>query len=208
MLQVDVTMDPGYDEVIPVPRAARLPIELHPPPGFDPANPRTWPEVIGRLEFVDGRLLYMPPCGEEQQVVTVQVAHLMRRWGEAHPHFDVGGNEAGMVLGTDVRGADVGVWPRPDLTVPRTREFRRKPPLLAVEVAGRDDAEDESALLAKASWYLKHGVRCVWLILPETREVVVVEASGRRRFGELAVLPEPPEIPGLVIQVREIFSVL
>jgi Uma2 family endonuclease len=208
MLRVDVAaMDPGYDEVMPVPRAARLPIELHPPPGFDAADPRTWPDVIGRLEFVDGRLLYMPPCGEEQQVVTVQAAYVIRRWAEGHPRFDVGGNEAGMILGADVRGADVAVWPRP-APGHRTRSFRTTPPILAVEVAGRDDAEDEGALLSKATWYLGRGVKCVWLVLPETREVVVVSETGTQRFGERAVLPEPPELPGLEIRVDEIFSVL
>ena len=50
-------------ESIPVPGSVRFPVELTPPEGFDPARLETWPRVEGRLEWVEGRLLYMPPCG-------------------------------------------------------------------------------------------------------------------------------------------------
>lgn len=207
MLGSELAMDPAYDEHIPVPRAARLPIELRPPDGFDAPDIRTWPRVVGRLEFVDGRLLYMPPCGDEQQVLVAQVCHLLRRWAEKHSRFDVGGGEAGMVLGLDVRGADAAVWPRPPPGTKRSRAFRRTPPILAVEVAGRDDAEDERALRDKAAWYLRHGVQSVWLVLPELREVVVVRAGSEGRLASGALFDEPA-LPGLSLAVDELFSVL
>jgi hypothetical protein len=56
-----------YDETITLPRAVRFPVELRPPPGFDPERIETWPHVVGRLELVDGRLLYMLPCSDVQQ---------------------------------------------------------------------------------------------------------------------------------------------
>src|SRR5439155_1090581 len=49
------------EETIPVPGTVRFPVELTPPEGFDPARLETWPRVEGRLEWVGGRLLYMPP---------------------------------------------------------------------------------------------------------------------------------------------------
>jgi Uma2 family endonuclease len=200
--------DSLYDFVLPVPAAAKLPIELEPPPGFEPADVRTWPDVTGRLEYVDGRLLYMPPCGSEQAALAANVAHLLMRWSEERAGYLVGSNDPGLVLGKDVRAPDAAVWARPDPTVRLKREFSRTAPLLAVEVAGRDDAEDESALLRKAKWYLRHGTTTVWLVLPESREVVVLRKDATRRFGSHESLPTPPELPALTIEVAEIFSVL
>jgi hypothetical protein len=49
----------AYEETIQLPGAVRLPVELEPPEGFAPADPDTWPKVAGRLEYVEGKLLYM-----------------------------------------------------------------------------------------------------------------------------------------------------
>jgi len=43
-----------------LPGTVRYPVELVPPEGFDPARVETWPRIDGRLEGVEGRLLYMP----------------------------------------------------------------------------------------------------------------------------------------------------
>src|SRR5262249_47348486 len=50
-------------QTISVPASIRFPVELDIPAGFDPGDPATWPRVEGRLEYVAGKLLYMPPCG-------------------------------------------------------------------------------------------------------------------------------------------------
>jgi hypothetical protein len=55
-----------------------------------------------------------------------------------------------MHLGDDVRGADAAVWRRASFG-PMGHHFAATPPLLAVEVSGRD--EREPALRAKAQWY-------------------------------------------------------
>lgn len=62
-----------HDETITVPASARFPIELTPPEDFEPERPETWPQVAGRLEWVGGRLLYMPPCGIRQAMVVADV---------------------------------------------------------------------------------------------------------------------------------------
>src|SRR5438552_3851424 len=71
-LSVDVTV---------VPRGTvQFPIVMSLPTGFDAARPETWPRVPGRLEYVAGRLEFMPPCGEIQQRVTVDVATELNVW--------------------------------------------------------------------------------------------------------------------------------
>ena len=98
-----------------------------------------------------------------------------------------------MLLDGEVRAADVAVWRRSDVGSYRGR-FRRVPPLLAIEVAGTD--EDEETLLQKASWYLSHGVKSVWLILPATREVLLVTRRRTRRLRGESQL-EAPGLSGL-----------
>lgn len=181
----------------------RFPMELEPPPDFDPDDLGTWPDIDGRLEYVDGRLLYMPPCADLQSATVSDVTGCLHVWRRDHPEFASGTNEAGLALGKDKRGADAIVWRKAD---PRVHSvgFVREPPILAVEVSGRD--EDEATLRKKARWYLKHDVRVVWLLLVETREVIVVTRSGesRHRIGER--LPEHADLPGLAPLVDELFE--
>ncbi|TMA63652.1 MAG: Uma2 family endonuclease [Deltaproteobacteria bacterium] len=190
------------EETIPVPATVKFPVELMPPPGFDPPRLETWPRVEGRLEWVEGRLLYMPPCGDRQQDTVADVVITLGNWVRSHPEFVVGTNEAGMFLGEDGRGADAAIWRRADVG-PYQGGFRRVPPLLAVEVAGR--YERERQLREKARWYLEAGVPVVWIVLPKKREVLIVTAAGDTRHRRGERLPGDPRLPGLAPMVDELF---
>jgi Uma2 family endonuclease len=182
----------------------RFPVELR-TEGIDPEQPSTWPRLEGRLEYVGGRLLYMPPCADFQQDVAMDVAFVLRSWSEGEPAFIVGGNEAGMRLGGDIRAADAAVWHAADARE-RHGRVRTTAPVLAVEIAGED--EEEQVLRDKAHWYLEHGVHVVWLVLPDSREVLVVTADGERRCGRGDRLPPADLLPGLAPQVDELFAQL
>src|SRR5439155_6779858 len=114
------------EETIPVPRTVRFPVELVPPDGFDPVRLETWPRVAGRLEWVGGRLLYMPPCARLQWVTVADLVTTLGNWGRRHPEFEVGTNEAGMALAGAVRAADAAVWRRAGLGA--DSGFARVPP--------------------------------------------------------------------------------
>src|SRR5215470_6227888 len=94
------------EETIDVPRTVRFPVELTPPEDFDPERLETWPRVEGRLEWVEGRLLYMPPCGERQQLAVTDLVAALAIWVRSHAEFTVGTNEAGIRLGDATRAAD------------------------------------------------------------------------------------------------------
>jgi Uma2 family endonuclease len=191
-----------YAEVTVVPRIAiHLPLALPEPAGFEADRPETWPRVEGRLEYVEGRLEFMPPCGEMQQRVAIDVGTELNVWRRSHPEFVVGGNEAGMLLGGEVRGADVAIWR--GASPPRTG-FARVAPVLAVEIVGDD--EDVSALREKARWYLAHGVEIVWIVVPAARTVFVVTADGESEVSER--IPESPALPGLSPLVADFFRQL
>lgn len=194
---MDRVGDPA--ETIQVPRQVRFPVELIPPHGFDPGRVETWPHVDGLLEYVEGRLLYMPPCGDVQSDVVTDVLRILLRWQDAHPGYKVSTNEAGIRLAGASRGADAAVFRLSDLG-DYTGGFRRVAPILAVEVVGQDEREPQ--LREKAAWYLSVGVTIVWLVLPDTAEVVVMTADGesRHRTGRL---PPHPALPDLAPTVDE-----
>ena len=178
-----------------------FPVELARPAGFAPERPSTWPSVDGRLELVQGRLLFMPPTGRAQSQTVADVVAVLQAWGTTRPDPSIQTNEAGMKLGDDVRAADAAVWRMTDLPsdpdlLPRT------PPLLVVEVAGRDDSE--ASLRAKAAWYLAHGVSTVWILLPPTREVLVL-TEAEARFSGAQHLPAPAALDGLTPAVADLF---
>jgi Uma2 family endonuclease len=199
-----VAVEVQYDEMIQIPRAVRFPIELVPPPGFDEERLETWPSVVGRLEWHEGRLLYMPPSGEIQQVTVTDVVITLGAWVRSHREFVLGTNEAGMRLGGATRAADAAIWRRSDFGF--GGGLARRPPILAVEVAGAD--EPEELLLHKARWYLSVGVPVIWNVLPGSREVVVVTSAGESRFADRQRLPSHPDLADLVVHASDLFTQL
>jgi Uma2 family endonuclease len=195
---------PAYDETITLPRAVKFPLELLPPENFDPRRLETWPKVAGRLEFAEGKLLYMPPCGDLQQDTTTDVVIALGSWVRAHSGFVLGTNEAGMHLRGATRAADVAIWRRADLGA-YSGGLRRVPPVLAVEVGSPNDGDSEASLTAKAQWYLGVGVSAVWLVLPEQRKIVVVTADGESVHEGDERLPSSPELPELAPVAAEFF---
>ncbi len=191
-------------ELVPVPRlAVRFPLELPLPDGFVAEEPATWPDVEGSLELVGGRLLYMPPCADRQQYTTADVVLVLGVWRRSHTEFLVAGNDAGMLLGGDSRGADAAVW-RHDAVGSHRGRFQRVAPVLAVEVMG--ELEEETELRAKARWYLDHGVEVVWLLRPVDRTATVVTASAAIDLSGEAEIPAHPSLPGLCAPLAELFA--
>jgi Uma2 family endonuclease len=196
----------AYLETDPAPRLALVyPLELPPPDGFEPARPETWPQVHGRLELVEGRLLYMPPCGGEQNATAAAVVGELWRWRGERSGFTVGGNEAGMMFGREVRAADAAVWRSGDLG-PVGPGYPRVPPVLAVEVVGRD--EDVEDLSVKARWYLDRGVEVVWILVPATHGARVVTAGGTVDVAAGGRMPAHPSLPGLEPRLVDLFAQL
>jgi hypothetical protein len=73
-------------------------------------------------------------------------------------------------------------------------------------VAGLD--EEEAVLRDTSAWYLAHGVCTVWVVLPESREVLVLRPGREHRLGIGERVPEAPEPPGVAPQVERFFRQL
>jgi Uma2 family endonuclease len=194
-----------YDETIALPRAVRFPVAMIPPSGFNEERLETWPSLAGRLEYVNGRLLYMPPCGDLEQDTVTDVVITLGAWTRMHQGFVLGTNEAGMRLAGSTRAADAAIWRRADLG-PYVGGLRRAAPILAVEVAGPNDGEPEEVLRDKARWYLGVGVEVVWIVLPESREVVVMTPTSDRRYAAGEALPLHSGLPELAAKVDDLFQ--
>ncbi|MBX3224987.1 MAG: Uma2 family endonuclease [Labilithrix sp.] len=189
----------AYAPMTVVPRiAVKLPLVVPEPDGFVAARYETWPKVVGRLEYVGGRLEYMPPCGKNQQRVAVDVATELNLWRRDHVDFVVGANEAGMLLDGEVRAADAAVWRAGE---PSNNELARTPPVLAVEICGEDESLE--TLLEKAAWYLERGAEAVWTVVPETRSVHVTTSAGTVEVT--GRIPETPSLPDLSPLVADFF---
>ena len=65
--------------------------------------------------------------------------------------------------------------------------------------------EDEYLLHDKAEWYLDAGVEVVWIVLPDSREVVAVTAAGAQRVAAGQTLPAHSSLPGLCPRADELF---
>jgi Uma2 family endonuclease len=72
---------------------------------------QTWPRVEGSAEYVDGELIYMPPSGDLQHDTCADVVGVLMEWRRRQPGFRVGTNEAGMMLGGDVRAGELSLAP-------------------------------------------------------------------------------------------------
>jgi Uma2 family endonuclease len=192
------------DELVPVPRSAvRFPLEMPLPNGFLGHEPGTWPLVDGQLEFYDGKLFYMPPSADRQQDASADVLGTLYVWRKSHREFVVAGNEAGMILGGETRGADAAVWRR-DRLGPYEGKYRRVPPVLAVEVAG--ELESEAMLRAKARWYLARGVEAVWLVLPSERRAIVLTSTQETEVRDGERMPEHPSLPDLAPPLSDLLE--
>jgi Uma2 family endonuclease len=84
--------------------------------------------------------------------------------------------------------------------------FPRVAPVLAVEVAGKDDPPEQ--LLDKADWYLARGVTVVWILLPRKRSLLVKTSRGTTEVGPGGRVPAHRALPGLTPRVRDLFRQL
>mgnify|MGYP000496770749 CR=1 FL=1 len=76
-------------------------------------------------------------------------------------------------------------------------------PDLVVEIRSPKDSLKD--LSDKASFYMLHGTRIVWLVYPEKRLVEVLTPDSRELLGEGEILSGGDVLPGFSLPVREVF---
>ena len=75
-------------------------------------------------------------------------------------------------------------------------------PDLAVEILSPDDPF--ARIMEKVEAYLQQGVQIVWIVIPDTPEVLVCTSQGK--YSVRDQLTVPGLLPGFELQVSEIFA--
>ncbi len=103
----------------------------------------------------------------------------------------------------DVAFVSAERWPL-DRSLPPEGDFEVVPDL-AIEVVSPDDRGGE--IRKKAREYLGHGMRQVWIVWPETREVVLHRSPKQIEvFEEGDELTSEDLLPGLRVSLNALFS--
>jgi Uma2 family endonuclease len=117
-------------------------------------------------------------------------------------------NDAGVIVERSpdtVRGPDVAYFD--DVTTPDeiSAEYATVPPVIAVEALSPDDRVNHVA--AKVDEYLTFGVKQVWVVDPESRNVAVHQPGRRMRLltGDQELCDEQ-DFPGFSCRVSDFFQ--
>ena len=87
-------------------------------------------------------------------------------------------NDAGVIVGRNpdsVRGPDITFYEDDQTAADMERQYADVPPLLAVEVVSPSDRTNE--IMLRVRQLLDRGVKVVWVIDPEARDVSVCEVG-------------------------------
>jgi len=167
------------------------------------------PEQEGVIRELDeGRIVDVAPTNLKHAILVARIAHLLLRHVEetGRRHWVAEGSGFGLGAAT-VRIPDVFVL-RKDTAV--TMEgaaygVLKGAPELAVEVVS--PGEKAAELERKIHQYLGAGTPSVWVVYPESKHVMVYRRNGdRQEFHAGDQLNEPEVLPGLTIEIDEIFS--
>ena len=126
------------------------------------------------VELERGEIAEMPPPGKYHGFVCGNVAGILRNYAIARGRGYVCTNDAGLIVERDpdtVRGPDVTFYDDAQTADDMERQFATEPPLLAVEVQSPNDRVNRTVL--RISQMLQLGVRLIWVVDPETRDVSV-----------------------------------
>lgn len=164
-------------------------------------------------ELVEGRVVRMPPPGPDHGRIEWAIAHPLGAYVEAHGLGAIYIGEAGWDLTrpgehTDtVLASDIAVVRAERLPLPaprRGKTYRPFAPDLVVEIASPTQYRPD--LADKARRWLDRGVRLVWVVWPDRRELDIwtPAAEEPRILQEDDILDGDDVVPGFRIQLGQL----
>ena len=135
------------------------------------------------VELERGAVIEMPPPGKYHGFVCGNIAGILRNYAVKRARGYVCTNDAGLIVERDpdtVRGPDVTFYDDNQTADTMDRQFAERPPVLAVEVMSPNDRLNRTLL--RISQMLELGVRMVWVVDPETRDVSVYRRGAAHRL--------------------------
>ncbi len=166
-----------------------------------------------RYELVEGRVVRMPPPGPDHGRIEGNIYLVLALYARTHGAGEVYVGETGWDLTRPgerrdtVLAGDVALVRTERLPLPpprRGRTYRPLAPDLVVEVASSSQARPE--LIDKAQQWLDRGVRLVWLIWPDQREVdVCVPGAEPRTLRGDDMLDAGDILPGFSVAIDKLW---
>lgn len=155
-----------------------------------------------RQELLDGELIEMPSATPEHNYIAAQLSWHLVSFMAAHSYGCVI-PETEFATGPERRQ-------RPDLAVLSSEAWQRmdrrrvpavEMPLIAVEVVS--PSESASILNRKINAYIEVGVKEVWIIYPDTKQIRVFGSKTYRNY-EVDETLETPVLPGFSVAVSDL----
>jgi Uma2 family endonuclease len=164
---------------------------------------------IGRCELIDGRIVRMPPAGDDHGGVEVNFSTALKEFVRPRKLGKVRAGEVGIVTRRApdrVRGADVlFISQERWQTRGRGRGFLDVAPELVVEVLSPDDRVSD--MTQKLREYFAIGVKVVWVADPASRSVLAYRSlTDVREHAPDGVLTCEDVLPGFEVGVASLLE--
>jgi len=167
-----------------------------------------------RYELAEGKLIRMPLAGYNHDVVASRLAARLLPFVEEHNLGECTLSQAGYLLSQPgdpdtVRGPDLAFVSAARIPPPGTPEsaaFPRLAPDLVVEVVSPSQYRPE--MIERAEMWLSAGVRLVWIIWPQFKQVEVWRPGSHTPVATLGVtdtLDGLDVVPGFTCSVARLF---
>lgn len=192
--------------------ALRLPPDLHlTPEQFELVCAENRDAVLELA--ADGRVIAMTPTGSETGARNSELLFQLKLYTNRVGGWKVFDSSSGFrlpdgsVVSPDASLVVLDRWQA--LSTAERRSFAPLCPDLVVELASPSDEGPRgvSALRQKMASYQANGARLGWLLLPHQQAVEVWPASGAsQRLEQIDVLEATPDVPGLQLQLAEIWA--
>ena len=166
------------------------------------------PENVDRhFELEKGEVIELPPPKRLHGFVCANMVKVLGRHADTQPVGFVCSNDAGVIVERDpdtVRGPDVAYFDDVQQAEEILAEYAEVPPVIAVEVLSPDDRVNQVAL--KVDEYLAFGVKQVWVVDPEAKEIAIHRAGvSMRLLTHDEELSGGDDLPGFSCRVSDFF---
>jgi len=163
---------------------------------------------VGPCELVEGRIVPMTPTGDEHGSYEGNFYTALRAFVQSHKLGKVRVGEVGIYIRRNpdtVRAADVLFISNERYAQKKSRGFLDVAPDLVVEILSPNDSWTE--VTQKLREYFAIGVRLVWIVDPQTRNVYAYRSlTDVREFTQDDDLPGDDVLPGFSVKVAQLFE--
>jgi Uma2 family endonuclease len=165
------------------------------------------PDGGGLCELVAGRVVAMAPAGDEHSRRQARLMRWVGVYAEQHDLGEVWSEDGGFLLRRNpdtVRCAD-GAFIVTARVPPMSRRFIEVVPDLVLEIVSPTDRP--KAIRDKVGEWLDAGVRVVWVLWPERRELVIYHGQADvRTLGPADTLTCEELLPGFALPLASLFA--